>query len=99
MKVEGVKQADAARATGIAVSTISEVLAGKRQLSRGHIEKLAAYFHVGVSAIWTGGTRRMAVNVTTREAGSGGAGGRKDRKWIGPCLIGRATLRLFLAGK
>jgi HTH-type transcriptional regulator/antitoxin HigA len=47
---KGVKQADVARATGIAVSTVSEVLTGKRHLSRRHIEKLAAYFHVGVSA-------------------------------------------------
>jgi HTH-type transcriptional regulator / antitoxin HigA len=55
IEAKGVKQADAARATGIAFSTISEVLAGKRQLSRRHIEKLAAYFHVGVSAFGPAG--------------------------------------------
>ncbi len=41
-----VVQADVARATGIAESRISEVLSGKRQLTRAHIMKLAAYFHV-----------------------------------------------------
>ena len=44
---KGVKQADLARATGIAESTLSEVLRGKRQLTRGQIGKLAAYFGVG----------------------------------------------------
>lgn len=32
--------------TRIAVSTISEILAGKRSLNRKHIEALARYFHV-----------------------------------------------------
>ena len=39
-------QAEVARATKIAESRISEVLSGKRRLTRGQIEKLAAYFHV-----------------------------------------------------
>ncbi|HEV3263200.1 MAG TPA: helix-turn-helix domain-containing protein [Gemmataceae bacterium] len=43
----GVKQVDVARATGIAESTLSEVLRGKRELTRGQITKLAAYFHMG----------------------------------------------------
>jgi HTH-type transcriptional regulator/antitoxin HigA len=55
MEAKGVKQAEVARATGIAVSTISEVLAGKRRLSRGHIGKLAAYFHVGVAVFGAAG--------------------------------------------
>ncbi len=42
----GVTQADVARGAGIAVSTISEVLSGKRTLSRTHIGKLARYFGV-----------------------------------------------------
>jgi HTH-type transcriptional regulator/antitoxin HigA len=33
-------------ATGIAVSTISSVLAGKRSLNLGHVEKLAPFFGV-----------------------------------------------------
>jgi HTH-type transcriptional regulator/antitoxin HigA len=37
---------EVAAATGIAVSTISSVLNGKRELNRSHIEKLAPYFGV-----------------------------------------------------
>lgn len=37
---------DVALGSGIAVSTISSVLNGKRQLNRNHIEKLAHYFGV-----------------------------------------------------
>jgi HTH-type transcriptional regulator/antitoxin HigA len=43
---KGVTQADVARGTRIAVSTISEVLSGKRTLNRAHIAKLARYFGV-----------------------------------------------------
>jgi HTH-type transcriptional regulator / antitoxin HigA len=43
---KGVTQAGAARGAGIAESTVSEVLSGKRQLTRKQIEKLASYFHV-----------------------------------------------------
>src|SRR5262249_3654269 len=43
IEAKGVKQVEAARATGIAESTLSEVLRGKRQLTRGQIGKLAAY--------------------------------------------------------
>lgn len=46
IEAKDVTQADVARATGIAESTISEVRSGKRTLSRTHIGKLAAYFHV-----------------------------------------------------
>jgi HTH-type transcriptional regulator/antitoxin HigA len=55
IEAKGVRQADVARGTGIAISTVSEVLAGKRQLSRRHIEKLATYFHVGASAFGPAG--------------------------------------------
>jgi HTH-type transcriptional regulator / antitoxin HigA len=41
-----VTQAEAASDAGIAESTISEVLAGKRKLNRTQIGKLARYFHV-----------------------------------------------------
>jgi HTH-type transcriptional regulator/antitoxin HigA len=47
MEARGVKQVDVARATGIAESTLSELLRGKRYLTRGQITKLAVYFHVG----------------------------------------------------
>jgi HTH-type transcriptional regulator/antitoxin HigA len=42
-----VTQSAVAEATGIANSTISEVLKGKRRLTRAHIQSLAAYFKVG----------------------------------------------------
>jgi len=37
---------DVAAKAGIAVSTLSSVLRGKRELNRGHIEKLAPFFGV-----------------------------------------------------
>ena len=43
---KNVTQAAAASGAGIAESTISEVLAGKRKLNRTQIAKLARYFHV-----------------------------------------------------
>jgi HTH-type transcriptional regulator/antitoxin HigA len=42
----GTTQAKVAKEAGIAESTISEVLAGKRTLNRSQIGKLARYFHV-----------------------------------------------------
>lgn len=46
IEAKGVSQAAVSKATGIADSTISEVLKGKRCLNRGHIGKLARYFNV-----------------------------------------------------
>lgn len=43
---KGVTQARVASGAGIAESTVSEVLAGKRTLNRTQITKLARYFHV-----------------------------------------------------
>jgi HTH-type transcriptional regulator/antitoxin HigA len=43
---KGVSQTAVSDATGIADSTISEVLAGKRYLNRNHIGKMARYFGV-----------------------------------------------------
>ncbi len=43
-------QADVARGAAIAESTVSEVLAGKRTLTREHVARLAAYFRVGETA-------------------------------------------------
>ena len=43
---KGVTQAAVATGTGIAESTISAVLAGKRKLNRKQIADLARYFHV-----------------------------------------------------
>ena len=46
IEAKGVSQTEVSKATGIADSTISEVLKGKRSLNRSHIGKLARYFSV-----------------------------------------------------
>jgi HTH-type transcriptional regulator/antitoxin HigA len=43
---KGVTQMEVSRATGIPVSTISELIAQKREFNRAHIEKLCAYFRL-----------------------------------------------------
>jgi HTH-type transcriptional regulator / antitoxin HigA len=43
-------QAKVATATGISESTISEILAGKRELNRKHIEALSRHFHISPAA-------------------------------------------------
>lgn len=47
----GISQADLHRETGISKSSISEVLAGKKPLSRQMIRRLAEYFGVDVSML------------------------------------------------
>jgi HTH-type transcriptional regulator/antitoxin HigA len=42
----GLTQVEAAKQAGIAESTVSEILAGRRKLNRTQIEKLARFFHV-----------------------------------------------------
>ena len=44
MQSKGVTQSELARATGIPVSTISELLSRKRAFNVSHIAKLSAYF-------------------------------------------------------
>jgi len=46
LEAKGVSQTDVAAETGIADSTISEVLQGKRNLNRAHIGRLTKYFGV-----------------------------------------------------
>jgi HTH-type transcriptional regulator / antitoxin HigA len=46
IEAKGVSQTEVSKATGIADSTISEVLRGKRSLNRNHIGKLSKYFGV-----------------------------------------------------
>jgi HTH-type transcriptional regulator/antitoxin HigA len=46
MEAKGVTQTEVGRGAGVAKSTISEVLAGKKPFSRQMIRKLARYFHV-----------------------------------------------------
>ena len=51
MEAKGVTQADLHRDTGLAKSSISEVLAGRKPFSRQMIRKLANYFKVDVSVL------------------------------------------------
>lgn len=51
MEAKGVGQMQLSRDTGIAKSTISEVLAGKKPYNRQMIRKLADYFKVDVSVL------------------------------------------------
>lgn len=46
IEAKGVTQHKVALATGIAESTISSLLKGRRRLNRKHLVTLAAYFHV-----------------------------------------------------
>jgi HTH-type transcriptional regulator/antitoxin HigA len=48
-----VTQAEVAKSTGIPRSTLSAVLAGRRQLSTANIAALSAYFHVSTDAFMT----------------------------------------------
>jgi HTH-type transcriptional regulator/antitoxin HigA len=62
LESKDVSQTQVANATGIANSTISEVLRGKRRLSRAHVERLAEYFRVspGVFAFRQAARRKRA---------------------------------------
>lgn len=51
MEAKGVTQAGLHRDTGLAKSSISEVLAGRKSFSRQMIRKLADYFKVDVSIL------------------------------------------------
>jgi HTH-type transcriptional regulator / antitoxin HigA len=46
IETHGVKQGDVAAGTGLADSTISEILSGKRKMNVKHIESLARFFKV-----------------------------------------------------
>lgn len=51
MEAKGVTQMQLSHDTGLPKSSISEVLAGKRNFSRQMIRKLANYFHVDVGVL------------------------------------------------
>ena len=51
LEAKGVTQAKLSQEAGIAKSTVSEVLAGKKPFSRQMIRKLADYFNVDVSIL------------------------------------------------
>jgi HTH-type transcriptional regulator / antitoxin HigA len=46
LDTRGVTRSETARSTGIAVSSLSSILAGKRRMNRDHIEALAQFFKV-----------------------------------------------------
>jgi HTH-type transcriptional regulator/antitoxin HigA len=51
LETKGITQAQLSQESGIAKSTISEVLAGKKPFSRQMIRKLAGYFELDVSIL------------------------------------------------
>lgn len=51
LDAKGINAIQLSRDTGLAKSTISEVLAGKKRFSRGMIRKLAEYFQVDVGVL------------------------------------------------
>lgn len=57
---KGVTQTEVSRATGIPVSTISELIAQKREFNRAHIEKLCAYFGLDPKAFVQVVNRQLA---------------------------------------
>jgi HTH-type transcriptional regulator/antitoxin HigA len=50
LDARGVTPSEAARGTGIAVSSLSSILSGKRRMNRDHIEALAQFFKVSPAA-------------------------------------------------
>ena len=50
LELRDFSQIDLHKATGIAISTISAILNGKRRLSRRHIAALSAFFHVSADS-------------------------------------------------
>jgi HTH-type transcriptional regulator/antitoxin HigA len=46
MEAREVNLSQLAQASGIALSTLSSILKGKRQMNKEHIKRLAACFHV-----------------------------------------------------
>ena len=52
LESKGISQSETARATGIASSTLSELQAGKRKFTRGHIMKLASFFNIAPAALF-----------------------------------------------
>jgi HTH-type transcriptional regulator/antitoxin HigA len=56
---KGVTQTEVSRATGIPVSTISELIARKREFNRAHVEKLCGYFGLDPKAFIQVGNRAL----------------------------------------
>ena len=56
IEAKGVSQANVSRATGIAPQTVSEILAGKRQIPKARIKILAEFFGLRPSVFFTTAT-------------------------------------------
>jgi len=61
-------QADLARRSGIAESTVSDILAGRRHLSRRHIETLARTFRVSPAVFFQGAKETSSSRAATSTA-------------------------------
>jgi HTH-type transcriptional regulator/antitoxin HigA len=57
---KGVTQTEVSRATGIPVSTISELIAQKREFNRAHVEKLCDFFGLDPKVFIQVGNRKPA---------------------------------------
>ncbi len=68
-------QAKLSSDTGIAESTISEILAGKRELNRKHIEALSRHFHVNPAVFMSETSPAIRPRATGRPAGKRVPGG------------------------
>ena len=51
LEAKGVSQADVAKATGISATLLSNVRAGRRELSKDNVRKLSEFFNVS-AAVW-----------------------------------------------
>lgn len=60
LATKGVKPADVAKATGIPSATLSNVLAGRRGISKQNAFKLGEYFGLSPIAFLSGGPREIA---------------------------------------
>jgi HTH-type transcriptional regulator/antitoxin HigA len=70
IEARGVTQATVATETGLAASTVSEILKGKRGLSLKHIEALARYFRVHPGVFLPEPRRFSSADSTLKESGT-----------------------------
>lgn len=67
MEDRQLSQRAVALGSGIAVSTMSELLTGRRQMNLEHMRKLAAFFHVSVSLFLPDTKKPHSRDLTTEE--------------------------------
>ena len=73
VEANGTSQAEVAAGAEVAESTISEILSGRRKLSRRHIESLATFFHVDPGVFLThrspaSGRRKKPMDIVEKAA-------------------------------